>query len=215
VDEIRVQSWGELQEALFAHSWQASIARFRSGFVFRGAPLVARGLETSLQAGGFVEREGHLLTSFRKYALRNARSWRLGLELALAGEASRTADATSRLELLAAVATTLQQLESLAEHEFVAFFEPPSLDERIINQFALFSLPSRATRLASRHHSCRAEVGNPRQARSGEHHRARPLPRPRRPERRAQTLLHDAGVESDCFGVRWRRATAFFQAPGV
>lgn len=37
---------------------------------------------------------------------------------------------------------SLQAFDSLAEEAFVAFIEPPSLDDRILNQFALFSLMS-------------------------------------------------------------------------
>ena len=48
-------------------------------------------------------------------------------------------------EMLTEAARTLSDLEHLAEDDFVLFFEPPSLDDRIVNQFALFSLMSRAT----------------------------------------------------------------------
>jgi hypothetical protein len=41
------------------------------------------------------------------------------------------------------VAATLDDIDALGG-DFVVFFEPPSLDERIVNQFALFSLPSSA-----------------------------------------------------------------------
>jgi hypothetical protein len=44
---------------------------------------------------------------------------------------------------LANVAATLDQLASLSPEPFLVFFEPPSLDERIVNQFALFSVMSR------------------------------------------------------------------------
>lgn len=44
-------------------------------------------------------------------------------------------------ELLDWVATTLEELDQLPG-EFVVFLEPPSLDARIVNQFALFSLMS-------------------------------------------------------------------------
>lgn len=47
-------------------------------------------------------------------------------------------------EMLNSVATTLEEFDALSDDDFVLFFEPPSLDERIVNQFALFSLPSRA-----------------------------------------------------------------------
>src|SRR6266513_5195675 len=46
-------------------------------------------------------------------------------------------------ELLADVARGLQDLEGLADDDYVLFLEPPSLNERIVNQYALFALMSR------------------------------------------------------------------------
>ncbi|HLZ41074.1 MAG TPA: FRG domain-containing protein [Candidatus Sulfotelmatobacter sp.] len=48
------------------------------------------------------------------------------------------------VEMLDQVAPTLHCLERLSKKPFVAFFEPPSLDDRIIHQAALFSVSSRA-----------------------------------------------------------------------
>jgi hypothetical protein len=186
-----------LQEALFAESWNASISRHRSNFVFRGVPRETHALDSSLQTGGFVAHEMRLLTSFRKYALRSpvhgdwVWNW-----LSLAkhhGLPTRLLDWTyspyvamhfvtynlrefdqdgaiwcvdfrktnellpKRLrkmldddeanifttEMLNSVATTLEEFDRMGD-DFVLFFEPPSLDERIVNQFALFSLPSSA-----------------------------------------------------------------------
>ena len=47
-------------------------------------------------------------------------------------------------EMLDCAAPTLQAFDRLSRKPFVAFFEPPSLDERIVNQAALFSVTSKA-----------------------------------------------------------------------
>src|SRR5437660_1014425 len=70
--DVRIKSWIDLQEAVFADSWRPRIQRHRSSFVFRGVPRVSHTLDTSLQTGGFVAHEKHLLTSFRKYAVERA-----------------------------------------------------------------------------------------------------------------------------------------------
>jgi hypothetical protein len=49
---------------------------------------------------------------------------------------------TFTVEMLQRAAPTIEEFDALADSEFVAFFEPPSLDDRIVNQFALFSLGS-------------------------------------------------------------------------
>ncbi len=48
-------------------------------------------------------------------------------------------------EMLSRAAGTLAEFDALGDDEFVVFFEPPSLDDRIVNQFALFSLMSSPT----------------------------------------------------------------------
>ena len=53
-------------------------------------------------------------------------------------------------EMLDEVAPTLAALEALSKKPFLAFFEPPSLDDRIMNQAALLSVSSRADLSVSR-----------------------------------------------------------------
>jgi hypothetical protein len=46
------------------------------------------------------------------------------------------------VSMLEAAAQRLHDFDTLSDEPFVVFLEPPSLDERIVNQFALFSLMS-------------------------------------------------------------------------
>jgi hypothetical protein len=195
VQEIRVSSWLELQECLFADSWHRELARHRSDFVYRGESDAANVLTTSLMrlGGDYAALESHLLRSFRKYTPRgeapvdslwnwlalakhhslptrlldwsyspyvalhfvtastgrhdrDGAVWMIDfvrareqlprpLRKALEEEGGNTFTA----ETLAEVAPSLRDFDRLGD-DFVAFFEPPSLDDRIVNQYGLFSL---------------------------------------------------------------------------
>lgn len=200
MEEIRVQSWNELNDALYAESWQEPLGRFRSTYVFRGQSDASHDLKTSLARMSGPESagtlEGHLLRAFRRYAHRYAHGddtvWNwlalaqhhglptrlldwtyspfVALHFATAEPVHSDSDgavwcvnyvrtneslptALSELreaegadvftaEMLARAAKTLSEYDTLSDEPFIAFFEPPSLDERIVNQFALFSLLS-------------------------------------------------------------------------
>jgi hypothetical protein len=58
----------------------------------------------------------------------------------LCDELQREASDVFTPEMLAAVVTSLEQLESLSAAPALVFLEPPSLDQRIVTQYALFSL---------------------------------------------------------------------------
>ena len=198
MDEIRIDSWSELQDLLFSDSWNVELGRHRSDFAFRGCADSDADLSTSLaKLGGDASvLERHLLRNFRKYATGDAvpvdSAWNwlaLGQHHGLPTRlldwtyspfvalhfATTTGDLFDRdgvvwmvdyvrahelapqplraeleaeganvftTEMLAAVANEVDELVG-AEEEYVLFVEPPSFDERIVNQYALFSLMSR------------------------------------------------------------------------
>jgi hypothetical protein len=197
VNDIRISSWGELNERLYEGSWNPSLGRFRSSYAFRGQSDAIEDLRSSIaRMGGTFELEGHLLRNFRKYAQRESvpgdsvwnwlavaqhhglptrlLDWTYSpfvamhfatenlerdgsdgliwcvdyvctnqllpdsLKRILADEGSHVFTA----EMLGRAASSLHEFDRLSASEFVVFFEPPSLDDRIVNQFALFSLVS-------------------------------------------------------------------------
>ncbi len=195
METARVESWLELQERLFAETWNADLGLHRSDFAFRGRSDAADDLSTTLVrlGGDPATLEGHLLRNFRKYAGLNQvpvdSPWNwlalgqhhglptrlldwtyspyVALHFATAVPGAFDEDGaiwlvdfvkTNRLltdalrelletegmnamsaELLREAAETLADFDALG-HDFVVFFEPPALDDRIVNQYALFSL---------------------------------------------------------------------------
>jgi hypothetical protein len=198
MSDVRVSSWTELHERLYAGSWQEPLKRFRSSFAYRGMSDARARLGTTLSriGGDFARQEGHLLRNFIKYAGDALKGEPVWSWLALAqhhGLPTRLLDwtfspyvalhfVTQALEdydvdgvvvcadylkihrllpaplrrvldeegsdvftasMLDRAARTLPELDGLKEGgEFVAFMEPPSFDQRIVNQFALLSLMS-------------------------------------------------------------------------
>jgi hypothetical protein len=193
---IRVTSWIELQDRLFADMWRPDLKRFRSPYIFRGHNEASYRLQTALcrLGGNFAELERHLLRNFRKYAHQDVVEqdtfWHW---LSLAqhhGLPTRLLDWTASplvaahfatadqerfdtdgaiwavnhlqahrllpdqlksqltsegaeyltVEMLSQAVESLAALDALAPPNFVVFFEPPSMDDRIVNQFALFSV---------------------------------------------------------------------------
>jgi hypothetical protein len=212
LEEIVIQDWCQLQFELFKGSWNESIQRYRSPYVFRGLSDASYRLETSLMrlGGPYVQLEKNLLRNFRKYAQSEADKivsfWHLlsvaqhhglptrlldwtyspyvALHFALSnidrfdidgviwivdfekthkllpGPLSGLLKAEGAqaftVELLTSlrhdeegtdegafhdVVKTLTEFDRLGdEKDFLLFFEPPSINDRIINQFALFSV---------------------------------------------------------------------------
>jgi hypothetical protein len=200
--EIRVRTWAELDDMLFAESWDPGLRRHRSRFAFRGMKDASLGLVGRLGRFGpkAAELEEPLIRTFRRYARRLADaddstwSWlavaqhhglptrlidwtfspyvalhfmteeaagfdRDGVVWAidyvgakqhlpprLASILEQESANVFTAEMLSGGVGGLRDLDGLGEEHgsFVVFLEPPSLDDRIVSQYALFSLAPRA-----------------------------------------------------------------------
>jgi len=73
MSEQRVDTWLELQELLFADSWNAELGLHRSNFAYRGRTVVDDLRTSIVRLGGDArELEGQLMRNFRKYAAADA-----------------------------------------------------------------------------------------------------------------------------------------------
>jgi hypothetical protein len=206
MDDIRVTSWNELQDALFADSWNQDIGRFRSRFAYRGLSDHSYLLETTLirLGGPYADLERHLLRNFKKYAHRSVveqdslwhwlsvaqhyglptrlLDWTysplIALHFATANIHKFDRDGViwavnylkahqllpDRLrdklddeganvftvEMLSETVDSLAEFDRAIDRDCVIFFEPPSIDDRIVNQFAFFSVMSDPQRVLNR-----------------------------------------------------------------
>jgi hypothetical protein len=201
MNEIRVGSWSQLQDELFAESYDDHLQRYRSPYFFRGLDNASYGLDTSLirLGGPYRELERHLLRNFKKYAHRDVvardsiwhwlvvaqhhglptrlldwtyspliamhfatadiakfnvdgviwmvhfRDVRQYLPDYLKKERERVGGIGFDVEMLSGIFETIDDLDKLSPPDFAIFFEPPSIDDRIVNQYALFSVLSNPT----------------------------------------------------------------------
>jgi FRG domain len=73
MQEHRAESWLELQELLFADTWNDELGLFRSSYAYRGCSDAGTGLSSGLvRLGGDDELERQLMRAFRKYAMQDA-----------------------------------------------------------------------------------------------------------------------------------------------
>ena len=258
MQERRAGSWLELQELLFAESWNDELGLFRSSFAYRGSSDAAADLRSGLvRLGGDTELERQLMRAFRKYAMQDAVPHDTAWDWLALGPASRPADAPPRLDVLAVRRPAFRDLEPrevrpgrsrvvhrlrpgareaaaeaargarpgrreslhdrAARRDRARARRPRAARRRLrpLRRAAVvrrahrqpvrallgdLAAPRRASTTGSsssptspaRRHPARAEMGSARQARPGEHHRARPLPRSRRHLALARPLLRAA-----------------------
>lgn len=194
--DVRIDSWAQLQDELFADSWNPEIGRYRSRFAFRGLSDAAYRLETTLArlGGDFASLERHLLRNFKKYAHRSVVErdslwhwlsvaqhyglptrlldwtyspyialhfataniekfhldgaiWAVNYQQAhlllpdrLRGLLEAEGANVLTVEMLSGSVATLEELAEMDDRPYAVFFEPPSIDDRIANQFGLFSV---------------------------------------------------------------------------
>ncbi|BCR06819.1 hypothetical protein DESUT3_38880 [Desulfuromonas versatilis] len=78
MNQVRIGSWNELQDQLFADSWNPDLGRFRSRLAFRGLSDAGYPLATTLErlGGEFTSLERHYSPSSAKQpALRAVAGW--------------------------------------------------------------------------------------------------------------------------------------------
>ncbi len=195
-DDIRVESWAQLQEELFEDAWNSELERFRSRYAFRGLSDSSYRLETTLirLGGPYKNLERHLLRNFKKYARHNVVEqdsvwhwltvaqhhglptrlldwtyspyvalhfataniekydydgaiWAVNylkshqlLPLHLREKLEAEGANVFTVEMLSETLSSLEDLGKLGQDEFALFFEPPSIDDRITNQYGFFSI---------------------------------------------------------------------------
>ncbi|PZR97970.1 MAG: FRG domain-containing protein [Chloroflexi bacterium] len=198
MNEVRVESWNQLNDCLYEGAWREDLGRFRSYTAFRGMSNSRYDLRTGISrmAGASEGLEDAILRAFQKYAHHGASAgdstwnwlamaqhhglmtrlldWTYSGYVALhfvtedldhydvdgiiwAVDYLKTNTLLPRklrqvleqegshvftADMLSKAAGSLKEFDSLSRDPFVAFFEPPSLDARIVNQYALFSLVS-------------------------------------------------------------------------
>lgn len=196
MNECRIDNWAQLQDELFADSWNDELGRYRSRYAFRGLSDAGYPLQTTLSrlGGPYPELERHLLRNFKKYAHRSVVEndsvwhwlsvaqhyglptrlldwtyspyialhfctanieryqldgviWAINYQQAHAQLPGVLRDKLDEeganvftVEMLSTALPTLGDLHGLIDEDPVLFFEPPSMDDRISNQFALFSV---------------------------------------------------------------------------
>lgn len=203
ITEVEATSWAELNEYLFADTYDSTIKRHRSRFAYRGVADKGWHMETSLkrQRQHYDTMEANILKQFRKYAFPHLISresdWHhlsvaqhhglptrlldwtysplIALHFSLSdidsyGDGRAPTDGavwkvnydechsmlpgglTNSLNALGAKVFSVEALADAVEDlakldsyhapdtDYALFFEPPALDERIVNQFAYFSV---------------------------------------------------------------------------
>jgi hypothetical protein len=200
MQETQISDWSQLNEVLFADTWDPRIRRFRSTFAYRGLAVASYRLVNGLSRMGtpYPTMERNLVKQFKKYAHpsvvdrdtewhwlsvaqhhglptrlldwtyspfvalhfvtaeldafdKDGAVWKVNysdVHALLQKAQTRSLDELgARIFSVDALAQTIPDLDSLDKlkarnFDVAVFFEPPSIDQRIVSQFAYFSMLS-------------------------------------------------------------------------